>query len=117
MEVQGSAEEGRYLSRDRIREQGAATGQVIRGTAFPVGEPRFRPRFRPGNRVSGRGTASAQTGAGVREAVVTRGREGGKDATGLGRGLGRGSLEAWQGLKFLLNVVGSQRTVLSEAGI
>ena len=81
------------------------------------GKSSGEPRFRPGNRVSGRGTASAQTGAGVREAVVTRGREGGKDATGLGRGLGRGSLEAWQGLKFLLNVVGSQRTVLSEAGI
>lgn len=81
------------------------------------GKSSGEPRFRPGNRVSGRGTASAQTGAGVREAVVTRGREGGKDATGLGRGRGRGSLEAWQGLKFLLNVVGSQRTVLSEAGI
>ena len=74
-------------------------------------------RFRQGNSVSGRGTASAQTGAGVREAVVTRSREEGKDPTGLGRGQGRGSLEAWQGLKFLLNVVGSQRTVLSEAGI
>ena len=53
MEVQGSPEEGRYLSRDQIREQDAGTGQVIRGTAFPAGEQRFRQ----GNSVSGRGTA------------------------------------------------------------